>query len=280
MSPFAHAIFTGTTGLIMGFAARRWHSGASVLAFFVGLIPAMLLHSRWNSMGAGFLAEYVLIQVPIFVLAVVGIILLRVADNRLTRQRLTEYSAAGWFSAAEVDMLATPAGRRSALRWAQVPRAGPQMKAFLHAATQLAFIRQRILSGRDVPAHQPEEQQQLAEIAALRAAVIGRDRSNPVGPAQARAPGQRKNPGRGCPDGFFGAPGAYASSDGLSCCSRPSRPLMNCGDSSVESTLASSTASLTATPSGTSSLYSSSQAPMRRMMRSTEGMRSRVQPCE
>ncbi|MCU1555708.1 MAG: hypothetical protein JWM13_3194, partial [Arthrobacter sp.] len=51
MSPFAHAIFTGATGLILGLAARRWHNGLSVVAFGVGLIPAMLLHSGWNSMG-------------------------------------------------------------------------------------------------------------------------------------------------------------------------------------------------------------------------------------
>ncbi|MGO4190486.1 PrsW family intramembrane metalloprotease [Arthrobacter sp. YAF17] len=172
MSPFAHAIFTGTTGLIMGFAARRWHNGLSVLAFAVGLVPAMLLHSAWNSMGADFLATYVMVQVPIFLLAVVVIVLLRVAERRLTRQRLREYSAAGWFSAAEVDMLATSGGRRSALRWAKSTGRGPQMKALLDAATQLAFTRQRILSGRDVPAHQLDERHQLAEIAALRAAVV------------------------------------------------------------------------------------------------------------
>ncbi len=173
MSPFAHAIFTGTTGLIMGFASRRWHSGASVLAFVIGLIPAMLLHNRWNSMAAGFLAEYIMIQVPIFLLAVVGIILLRVAENRLTRQRLMEYSAAGWFSPAEVELLATPRGRRTALQWAAGYNRRPQMKAFLHSATRLAFTRQRILSGRDVRLHQLEEQQQLQRILALRGAVAG-----------------------------------------------------------------------------------------------------------
>jgi RsiW-degrading membrane proteinase PrsW (M82 family) len=172
MSPFAHAIFTGTTGLIMGFAARRWHNGLSVLAFAVGLVPAMLLHSAWNSMGTDFLATYVLVQVPIFLLAVTVIVLLRVAERRLTRQRLREYAAAGWFSAAEVDMLATSGGRRSALRWAKSTGRGPQMKALFHAATQLAFTRQRILSGRDVPAHQLDERHQLAEIAALRAAIV------------------------------------------------------------------------------------------------------------
>jgi RsiW-degrading membrane proteinase PrsW (M82 family) len=173
LSPFAHAIFTGTTGLVMGFAARRGHTGLTVLAFFVGLVPAMLLHSAWNSMGRDFLGQYVMVQVPIFLLAVLVIVLLRVAERRLTRQRLREYAAAGWFTAAEVAMLATAGGRRSALRWAKSTGRGPQMKALLQAATQLALTRQRILSGRDVPAHQRDEQRQLAEIAALRAAVVG-----------------------------------------------------------------------------------------------------------
>lgn len=173
MSPFAHAIFTGTTGLIMGFAASRGSTGLSVLAFLVGLVPAMLLHSGWNSMGQDFLTQYVLVQVPIFLLAVLVIALLRVAERRLTRQRLSEYAAAGWFTAAEVDMMATPGGRRSALRWARSVGRDAQMKALLHAATELAFTRQRILGGRDVAAHQRDEQRQLAEIAALRAAVVG-----------------------------------------------------------------------------------------------------------
>lgn len=172
MSPFAHAIFTGATGLVMGIAARRWHHGLSVLGFFLGLIPAMILHSQWNSMGQDFLAQYILVQVPIFILAVFVVVLLRVAENRLTRQRLLEYAAAGWFTGPEVSMLATASGRRSAVRWAKSLGRGKQMKTFLKAATQLAFIRQRILSGRDVQDHQREEQRQLHEILALRAAVV------------------------------------------------------------------------------------------------------------
>ncbi|TPV53237.1 PrsW family intramembrane metalloprotease [Pseudarthrobacter phenanthrenivorans] len=173
MSPFAHAIFTGTTGLIMGFAARRWHAGASVAAFFVGLLPAMFLHNRWNSMGQGFLVDYILVQVPIFFLAVGGIILLRVAEKRLTRQRLLEYSAAGWFTPAEVELLATLGGRRTALSWAAGYGKKRQMKEFLKAATRLANTRQRILSGRDVQLHQAEERRELQRILALRAAVAG-----------------------------------------------------------------------------------------------------------
>lgn len=173
MSPFAHAIFTGTTGLIMGFAARRWHTGASVAAFLVGLLPAMFLHNRWNSMGQGFLVDYIMVQVPIFFLAVGGIVLLRVAEKRLTRQRLLEYSAAGWFTPAEVELLATVGGRRTALSWAGSYGRKRQMKEFLKAATHLANTRQRILSGRDVQLHQAEERQQLQRVLALRAALAG-----------------------------------------------------------------------------------------------------------
>jgi RsiW-degrading membrane proteinase PrsW (M82 family) len=172
MSPFAHAIFTGTTGLILGFAARRWHNGLTVLAFGVGLIPAMLLHSGWNSMGQNFLAQYLLVQVPIFLLAVLVIVLLRLAERRLTRQRLQEYAAAGWFSTAEVEMFSSGGGRRAALRWAGSVGRRRQMRALLHAATRLAFTRQRILSGRDVPVHQLDEGHQLADITALRNAVV------------------------------------------------------------------------------------------------------------
>jgi hypothetical protein len=131
----------------------------------------MILHNRWNSMGQDFLAQYVLVQVPIFVLAVVSIVVLRVAERRLTRQRLQEYAAAGWFAPAEVELLATPGGRRQAVRWAASYNRGGEMKEFVRAATRLAFTRQRILSGRDVPAHQRDEVQQLRHLTAVRGAL-------------------------------------------------------------------------------------------------------------
>lgn len=173
MSPFTHAVFTGTTGLVMGFAARHGHTGAALPAFAVGLLPAMFLHNRWNSMGEDFLAQYFLVQVPIFLAATAAIIVLRVAEKRLTRQRLLEYSAAGWFTPAEVELLATPAGRRAGLRWAGGMGRKRQMKELVAAATKLANIRQRILSGQDVPLHEAEERRQLQRVLALRAAMAG-----------------------------------------------------------------------------------------------------------
>lgn len=173
MSPFAHAIFTGTTGLIIGLAARRWNKHASLAAFLIGVLPAMFLHNRWNSMGQNFLAEYVMVQVPIFLAATAGILTLRVAESRLTRQRLTEYAAAGWFSQAEVELLATPAGRRAALKWAGGKGRKRQMKELVAAVTRLANIRQQILGGQDVALYEAEERRQLQRVLALRAAVAG-----------------------------------------------------------------------------------------------------------
>ena len=43
---------------------------------------------------------------------ILGIIALRREEARLTRTRLGDYAAAGWFTAQEVDMLATGSGRR------------------------------------------------------------------------------------------------------------------------------------------------------------------------
>jgi hypothetical protein len=71
-----------------------------------------------------------------------------------------------------VEMLATAGGRRAARRWATSVGRGRQMQDFLRAATHLAFTRQRILSGRDVPAHQLDEQHRLEDIVALRDGVV------------------------------------------------------------------------------------------------------------
>ena len=57
-----------------------------------------------------------MLQVPLFVLFIIGVLALRREESRLTRVRLGEYAAAGWFTPQEVDMLATPAGRRTGLR--------------------------------------------------------------------------------------------------------------------------------------------------------------------
>jgi len=160
-SPFAHVLFTACTGVAIGFAARRGR-GAGVMAWFlVGLGAAILLHAFWNGSlaFADAFALYFTVQVPIFIAAIVVTVLLRRQEQRVTRARLSEYAAAGWFSRDEVDGLSTWAGRRAALDWAraQQPPRTAQVRRFIADATRLAFTRNIIATGRaDVRRHEDE----------------------------------------------------------------------------------------------------------------------------
>nr|WP_283716644.1 PrsW family intramembrane metalloprotease [Microbacterium sp. LX3-4] len=154
LSPFAHVMFTAVIGYALGLAARAGASPAAALGpWFGGLVAGIALHALWNGSAAfaDFFALYVTLQVPLFILFIVGIVLLRREEARLTRARLGEYAAAGWFSTAEVELLATRAGRSQAIAWARgLPgdRSGV-MRRFIVEATALAAARQRVVTGRD-----------------------------------------------------------------------------------------------------------------------------------
>ena len=176
MSPFAHVMFTAFTGIALGIAARRTNGVVGVFFFLLGLIPAVLLHAFWN--GAlffvyDFYGYYALVQVPIFLMIVGLVVVLRRAEAALTRQRLAEYAAAGWFAPEEVTALATPAGRRTAMSWARPRGLGRAMKQYIRDATRLAFARHRIVTGRAHIGAQADESALLASILDSRRALRG-----------------------------------------------------------------------------------------------------------
>ncbi|MFJ4224817.1 PrsW family intramembrane metalloprotease [Microbacterium sp. NPDC089695] len=175
MSPFAHAMFTSLTGLAIGLAARRGASAGAAIGFgLLGMLGAMFLHGLWNgSSFANFFLLYFVLQVPLFVGFILGVVALRREEARLTRARLGDYAAAGWFTPEEVTMLATPAGRRTGLRWAAQLRGDrrPLMREFIKDATTLASVRQRAITGRD-PLAPGEEQALLVRTRAARAALL------------------------------------------------------------------------------------------------------------
>lgn len=176
LSPFAHVMFTSLTGFAFGLAARQGlRSGAALRYGVPGVIGAIVLHALWNGSATffDFFELYAALQVPLFVLFLLGILALRREESRLTRARLGEYAAAGWFTPQEVEMLATGPGRRSALAWSRTlpgDRSGV-MKGFITDATALAAARQRSLSGRDP--HAPATERYLLErTTAARAALL------------------------------------------------------------------------------------------------------------
>jgi RsiW-degrading membrane proteinase PrsW (M82 family) len=177
MSPFAHVMYTACTGFALGLAARRTGPYGAIGWFFVGLVPAAGLHALWNGalfvVGDGFFVYYLLVQVPIFVAMVLLVVFLRRNERRVTHDRLAEYAAVGWFSADEVGMLSSSAGRRRARSWAAARGIRPAMKVFISNATRLAFTRQRLVKGRRAldEAVQRDEAELLAALTASRVAL-------------------------------------------------------------------------------------------------------------
>ncbi|MBX9718650.1 MAG: PrsW family intramembrane metalloprotease [Microbacteriaceae bacterium] len=176
MSPFAHVMFTAFIGAAIGFAAQRPGRFRGVIAFVIGLIPAVLLHAFWNGalfFVTDFYGYYLLVQVPMFLVAVWLVTLLRRQERRVTAERLAEYAQVGWFHPDEVAMLASPGGRRTAMAWARSRGVGPPMKAFIRDATRLAYARHRILGDRDSIGAQADEAELLQRVAASRHALRG-----------------------------------------------------------------------------------------------------------
>jgi RsiW-degrading membrane proteinase PrsW (M82 family) len=176
MSPFAHVMFTACTGIAIGIAARRFGALGGIVAFFIGLIPAMLLHGLWNGalfFVSDFFGYYAIVQFPLFVMLLVLVFFLRRQESKLTHDRLAEYANVGWFAQDEVPALSTPAGRRQALAWAARNGKRKQMKEYIKDATRLAFARQRIITGRGGIGAQADEAALLGAIVESRKNLVG-----------------------------------------------------------------------------------------------------------
>lgn len=182
MSPFAHVMFTSFIGIALGFAARRTGAFGAVGFFLLGLIPAILLHALWNGalfFVSDFYGYYAIVQVPLFVMAILLVLFLRRQESKLTFDRLSEYASVGWFNQVEVAAIATPQGRRQAKAWAASNGRSREMRAFIHDATRLAFARQRIVTGRGRDAAVADEALLLASIAESRKGLAGLSAAQP-----------------------------------------------------------------------------------------------------
>lgn len=176
LSPFAHVLFTAAMGIALGLAARSRRRHTWVWALPIGWALAVVLHSLWNASAytGTFFGLYVVVQVPVFVATVVLVAWLRSRERRILAARLAEYARVGWFAPHEVTMLSSFAGRRAARAWAA--RGGPQskraMRTFQRAATELAFTRQRTVTGRADLTTQRDERALLELITASRATFL------------------------------------------------------------------------------------------------------------
>ena len=174
-SPFAHPLFTMAIGIGLGLAARYRSPVVKVVAPLVGWVVAILLHGTWNASASlglnGFIGTYIAVQVPLFVAAVVIALLVRQREARLLRRHLTAYAGSGWITGAEVRMLTSLHERARARDWAGRtlgPVARRSMRGFQEQASELAFLRERMVNGTAVADAQEVELRTLQTMWHLR----------------------------------------------------------------------------------------------------------------
>jgi RsiW-degrading membrane proteinase PrsW (M82 family) len=174
-SPFAHPLFTAATGIGLGIAARTRRPYLWVLAPLAGYLVAVGLHSTWNLSTTtglrGFMTLYVIVQMPVFVVFATLAVIARRREGTVIARHLRTYAAAGWLTTDEVDMLTTLSGRRAARLWASGSggrRARVAMRRFQSAASELAFLRERMHRGNAPSDAGIIEQQLLADMSLQR----------------------------------------------------------------------------------------------------------------
>ncbi|MGZ4624754.1 MAG: PrsW family intramembrane metalloprotease [Kineosporiaceae bacterium] len=179
VSPFAHPLFTGATGVGLGVAARSRRPLVRVVAPLAGFVVAVVLHSAWNLSAlsglSGFLWLYVVVQLPIFLCFVALAVLAHRREGRLIAGHPAVYARTGWLTRAEVAMLASLTARRDARDWAE--RVGgaagrSAMRDFQDFGSELAFLRQRMIRGTAAPDAPTQELALLAALSDRRAAFL------------------------------------------------------------------------------------------------------------
>jgi protease PrsW len=93
LSPFAHVTFTAMTGIGCGIARESHNGFVRIVMPILGYILAVLLHALWNGMAVfggfdGFLAGYLIIQIPFFILFVTGSLLIMWRQNKILKEML------------------------------------------------------------------------------------------------------------------------------------------------------------------------------------------------
>ncbi|WP_026163497.1 PrsW family intramembrane metalloprotease [Kribbella catacumbae] len=178
ISPFAHPLFTSFTAIGIGIAVRHRSTVVRYLAPIVGYLGAVLAHGLWNggaswAGGGGFITVYLFLMVPIFIAMVVFALVMRSREGQMIASRLYDYVRFGWLVPQDVPLIATLRGRKALRQNAK--RYGAQAetaaKAFQHNATELAYLRDKIVRQVIGPEALKTEKELLDELRARRPSV-------------------------------------------------------------------------------------------------------------
>jgi RsiW-degrading membrane proteinase PrsW (M82 family) len=178
LSPFAHPLFTSFTAIGIGIAVRHRSTAVRYLAPVVGFLGAVLAHGLWNASatwasGNGFLPVYLFLMMPVFIALVAFALVMRSREGQMIASRLYDYVRFGWLVPQDVPLIATLRGRKALRQWAR--RYGSQAeaaaKAFQVNATELAYLRDKIVRQVIGPEALETEKKLLDELRARRPSV-------------------------------------------------------------------------------------------------------------
>lgn len=178
VSPFAHPMFTVCTGLALGLIAHRRRL-SSIWIVLLGYAGAVFLHALFNYSAVAASENYLLlfgvVQVPLFIGFIVLLVWARRRESRILRDTLTGYGMAGWYTPAEVAMLASPGERRRARSWAKGvggKQAERAMEAFQDESGELAMVRKHLNHDGPDPVWLDRERRILDTITAHRRVFV------------------------------------------------------------------------------------------------------------
>ncbi|MCW2542175.1 MAG: PrsW family intrarane metalloprotease [Frankiales bacterium] len=158
LAPFAHPLFTSMTGIGVGLYVSRPQDPRRWMYPIAGYIGAVALHALWNgslTFGfAGYVVVYVVVMIPAFIAAVLVARHHRQRERDIVNRQLPAMVYYRWITPMEAGWLGSIAARRAWQR-SVAQRSGKTsvqaLKAFQTAATELAFLRDKVERGSAPP---------------------------------------------------------------------------------------------------------------------------------
>ena len=154
MGPFAHPLFTATTGLAIGIAVSTRRPGVRILAPILGFLAAVVMHGIWNGStfwgGNGFLFAYGAIFLPLLVVILAVAVWARSREGKMLTTALQQVAQMGWIRPEEIRWIARLSDRMSARRYAKRVGGKPAadaVRAYQQTMTEVAFLHHRAVNG-------------------------------------------------------------------------------------------------------------------------------------